>query len=313
VILGTVYYEKGDGSLFTVNTNAVDEVVSADFSSFHDWNIILSHAAASGQGVFGILERWETWGLFLGAMAAFPLARGIRFIFSRRTPESKKKEDSMDLISVPIPPQASDTEKVVLFFLNVFLLQIKAKSKDTYQFQPTDKKGPLNTFVYEFRARVDGQWQTRRISLGRIGEDSGARSKCFYAIFDDHFVVKIPPEPVTDINEYILNIRADQRIADMLSPRDCLVPRVLMILNRIPAFVKTIGKPAATSEQSCLEGLISFTKFQKFLKIGAGYGFFMDFSRHFFLGQILKECHDAGPESGNSSTRGPDLVFVGFC
>jgi len=126
-------------------------------------------------------------------------------------------------------------------------------------------------------------------------------------------VVKIPPELVTDINEYILNIRADQRIADMLSPRDCLVPRVSMILNRIPAFVKTIGKPAATSEQSCLEGLISFTKFQKFLKIGAGYGFFMDFSRHFFLGQILKECHDAGPESGNSSTRGPDLVFVGFC
>lgn len=309
VVFDQVFYEKGEGTLFTLNTDAVDAVVSANFSSFHNWKTILSHAAASGQGAFGILNQWEAWVLFLLALSAYPFVLGVRSALSGRSAGIGKNEDSMDLFSVPIPPQASDTEKVVLFFLNVFLLEIKAGRKDQYHYQPTDIKGPLNTAVYELRAHVDGRWQARRISMGRIGEDSGARSKCFYVVYDDHFVVKIPPEPITDINDYILNIRADQRIADMLLPRECLVPRVSMVLNRIPAFVKIIGNAAANSEQACLEGVVGFKKFQSFLKIGAGFGFFMDFSRHFFLGQILKDCHDAGPETIKEIRQHSDLIW----
>lgn len=309
VVFDQVFYEKGAGTLFTVNTDSVDEILRADFSSFHDWKVILSHAAASGLGVFSILKQWQAWVFFFGVLVAFPLVRGLVSLISKNSHESKNDEDFMDLISVPIPPQASNTEKVVLFFLTIFLVQINARKKDKYQYQPTDIKGPFNTLIYEFRAHVDGQWQTRRISLGRIGEDSGARSTCFYVIYDGHFVVKILPELLTDIPEYIQAIRADQRIAQLLAPRTCLVPRVSMILNRIPAFLKTIGKTVGATEHECMEGLLRYPEFQNFLKIGAGFGFFIDFSQHFFLAQILSDCHNTGPEIAKEIDQHRNLIW----
>ncbi len=311
VVFDEVYYEKGEGTLFTVKTNAVDEVLSANFSSLYDWKMIISHALESRQGVFGILMSRMTWFVCLGVFCFFGSVILFRFIVSKKISiREKGKEKNDELITISISSQISDSEKIVLFFFNIYLQQLKAKRKDRYHYQQIDIKGPLNTTVYEFRVNINGQWQSRRISLGRIGEDSGARSKCFYVIYDDHFVVKIPPEPVTDINEYIQSIRADRQIADILAPRECLVPKISIVLKQIPSFVKFIGKSTINNEQQCIDVLSERPEYQKLLKMGNGFAFYMDLSRHFFLGQILKDCHDADKEIPKEIHKHQDLIWT---
>lgn len=295
VVFDEVYYEKGEGTLFTVKTSAVDEIAHAGFTGVNDWKIILSHAMDSRQGVFKILMSQKTWVVCVSFLGIYLLMGLFRFIASKR---AYRKEDDADdeYIPIHISPASSDSEKIVLFFLNIFLLELKIKHSDRYHYRRMDIKGPLNTTVYEFRANIDGQWQTRRMSMGRIGEDSGARSKCFYVIYDEHFVVKLPPEPLTDIHAYIKSIQSDRQIAETLAPRECLVPRVSVVLNRIPSFVNSIGRTPLNIEQKCLDGLTQHPEFQKFLTIGETFAFFTDLSKHFFLGQVLKDCHNADSE-----------------
>ncbi len=309
VVFNEVYYEKGEGTLFTVKTNAVDEVVSANISSLHDWGIILSHAFDSREGIFGILMNKNNWFVCLAIFIGLGAIVGMRFISSKKS-RIKDKDEDEELITIPISAQASDSEKIVLFFLNIYLRQLKAKRTDRYHYRQTDITGPLKTTVYEFRVNIDGQWQSRRMSLGRIGEDSGARSKCFYVIYDDHFVVKIPPEPLTDINVYIQSIQSDRQIADRLAPRECLVPKVSIVLKRIPSFVKLIGETASDNEQKCIDGLNERPGFKNFLNIGGKLAFFMDLSKYFFLGNILKECHDAEDEISKEIHQHQDLIFA---
>jgi serine/threonine protein kinase len=169
---------------------------------------------------------------------------------------------------------------------------------------------PLNTLVYEFKISKGGQWQSRRISIGRIGEDSGARSKCFYVIFDNHFVIKIPPEPITDFNEYIQSIKADRQIADILAPRECLVPKLSIVLKKIPAFAKFMYQSTDDDEKICMNGLKSAPEFQDFLKIAGSFAYFMDLSKYFFLGEILKECHDTKGLIEKEFKKHQDLVWI---
>ncbi len=312
VVFDEVYYERGEGSFYTVKTEVVDEIVSANFSSLHDWKIILSHSMALKQGVFGILISKMTGFACLAFFCIFSAMIWVRFILSKKKHkkenENKYEEDEYKLIQ--ISPQSSDSEKIVLFFLNIYLLQLKAKIKDRYHYRKTDHQGPLNTTVYEFRININGEWQSRRMSIGRIGEDSGARSKCFYVIYDDHFVVKIPPEPVTDFNAYINSIKSDRQIADRLLPRECLVPKISPVLKRIPSFVKSVGKAISDIEQKCINGLNERPGFQKFLNIGGTFAFFMDLSQHFFLGPILKDCHDADGEILKEIHQHQELIWT---
>ncbi|RJP90126.1 MAG: hypothetical protein C4518_09395 [Desulfobacteraceae bacterium] len=292
VILDEVFYEKGAGTLFTVKTEAVDEIVNGGFSSIDDWKTIISHAMESRQGVFGILMSQMTWLICLAILCLFSSVVLIRFILSKRT-HAEEESDEDELITISISPQIDDSEKIVIFFLNIYLMQLRGKRTDRYHYRQTDIRGFLNTTVFDLRVNIDDQWQSRRISLGRIGEDSSARSKCFYVIFDDHLVVKIPPEPVTDFNQYIESIKADRRIADILAPRECLVPRLSIVLKRIPSFAKIMGKLTGDDEDTCVEALNLYPKFQDFLKSSGSFVFYMDLSKYFFLGQILNECHDA--------------------
>ncbi|MBC2717663.1 MAG: hypothetical protein HF978_20360 [Desulfobacteraceae bacterium] len=309
VVFDEVFYEKGEGTLYTVKTNAVDEILSASFSSFYDWKVILVHAMESKQGVFEILMDRTTGFICLAIFCFYGAVTLVHFILSKKA-RKKEKADDDELITIHIPPQASDYEKIVLFFMNLYLLQVKAKKNDRYHYRRTDIRGPLNTTVYEFRVLIGGLWQSRRISIGRIGEDSGARSKCFYVIYDDHFVVKLPPEPLTDINEYTKSIKSDRRIADILAPRECLVPKVSIVLKKIPSFINAIDGNAGANEQKCIDGLKKLPEFRRFLKIGENFAFYLDLSKHFFLGQILNECHDASSEIAKEKYKYQDMIWT---
>ena len=292
VVFDDVYYEKGVGTLYTLNSDQVDRIVSASFSSLDDWIIILTYEMSAKRGIFEFIMNRTIWlGIFIviGSIVSIFL---IRCFISQDSNKKQKIDDEQDIRCIHISSQVSDFKKVILYFLNLYLLQAQAKKSDKYTYQQLDNKGPLNTIVYEFKILKGGQWQSRRISMGRIGEDSGARSKCFYVIYDDHFVVKIPPEPITDFDEYIQSIKADRRISDILAPRECLVPKLSIVLKKIPAFAKFIEKSQGDDEKICINGLQDSPKFQDFLKIAGSFAYYMDLSKYFFLGEILIECHD---------------------
>ena len=310
VIFDEVYYEKGIGTLFTLKTRQVDRIVSASFSSLDDWKIILSHEMSAKRGVFDFLMSRIFWLCFLGVICVFVSMTLIRWFLSCQKNKMQKTDVDEELRFIHISSQVSDSKKVILYFLNLFLLQAKARKNDRYEYRQLEIKGPLNTSVYEYRIHRGGQWQSRRISLGRIGEDSGARSKCFCVIYDDHFVIKIPPEPITDFNEYIQSIQADRRIADIIAPRECLVPKLSIVLKKIPAFAKFMATSNGDDEKKCMDGLKASPEFQEFLKIAGSFAFYMDLSKYFFLGQILNECHDTSDVIAKELKQHQDMIWL---
>jgi hypothetical protein len=292
VINDDVYYEKGYGTLEKLKTDNVDQIVSADFSSIDDWKIILAHKMSSQHGVFKILSMRMAWIGILFAFGLYVFASLFRRLLELRLHKTEKTDEKKEVRVIHISPQLSDFKKVLLYFLNLYFLQAAADKKDKFEYQLLEIKGPMGTSVYEFRINKGGKWHSRRISMGRIGEESGARSKCFYVIYDDHFVVKIPPDAIADFDEYIKSINADRRIAEILSPRKCLVARMGIVLKKVPGFADFVGRFPGDEEGKCIAGLKTSPEFQELLKIAGSFAFFVDLSKHFFLGGILKDFHD---------------------
>lgn len=292
-VLGEVFYETKDGNMESVSTEAVEKLAHGGFSGFDDWMLLLNHALKARQGIFGWVMNKIAWLVCLGFIAIGGAVFCYQF-WRKKIGQREKSDQEENLTIVPIAPDLPDEEKLLLFFLNIYLLQCQAKETDGWRYRPTDGKGPLNTAVYELCANIDGQWKTRRISLGRIGGDSGARSKCYYVIFDDHLVVKLPPEPNADFNVYLESIRADKRIAGILAPRECLVPKLSLVLDKIPSFGKHLEAVRGADDNNCMEVLKAHPNYRDVFRIGGSYAYFMDLAKYFFLSQILKECHDAG-------------------
>jgi len=311
-VFNTVYYEQGKETLYSIKSEDVNEIFSASFSSLNDWQIILGLEMEQKKGIFTILGSKTVWKgsflVFCVFLAAFFIRR--RTAVKSRKHENKSPHDGKEPVEIYIDPAASDMEKIVLYFLNLYLLQLKAKKKDSYRFIRLDTKGPKKTTVYSLQRRMGDRWQSRRMSLGPIGGGSGAKSRCFYVIFDDNMVVKLPSVPVTNFNDYINSIWAEKRIADILAPRECVTPKVSLVLKRIPAFVNVVGEYAKNDEQECIKRLTEFPRFQKFLKIGKNFAFFMDLSRHFFLKHILEELHDVEKDISTEIKKHPEIIWA---
>ncbi len=293
VVLEDVYYEKGYGTLERLKLNQVDQIISANFSSVYDWETFLAHEISSLHSVFDLSSiRMIFWGILLLGFGLYVAVSVHRYFHNHTLFKDPKKDDQKGVRAIHISSQLSDFNKILLYFLNLFLLQTNTGKKDKYEYRQLEFKGPLDTSVYEFRIKKGQQKLTRRISMGRIGEESSARSKCFYVIYDDHIVVKIPPDPIADFDKYIKNINADRRIAAIIAPRECLVARLGIVLNRIPGFADAFRQFQGDEEDKYVAILKASPKFQEFLKIGGSFAFFMDLSKFFFLGQVLKDCHD---------------------
>jgi len=128
------------------------------------------------------------------------------------------------------------------------------------------------------------------MTIAPLGEESGSKSICFYVIYDDHLVVKIPPTPITDLDRYLDCIYADQRIVFRLEPRECVVPGVSVILKRIHSFSDTRSHPEKM-EGRYISWLKKNTAYQEYLKIDDSFVFFMDLSKFGILGDVLNRLH----------------------
>jgi hypothetical protein len=200
-------------------------------------------------------------------------------------------------------------EAIVQFFLEIFMLQKGVTEEDEAEFQPVDKQTHDGNDIYELRVKLEDDWESRRMTIGPIGEESGSRSTCYYVIFDDHLVIKIPPTPLTKFNKYIHSIKRDGTIAELLQPRECLIPRVSVILKKVHPFYDVQDLSIEQLEERYIDWLKENDEYQAFLKIGDTFAYFMDLSRYFFLGNILNQMHDVSAKIVEEIFKQPDILW----
>ncbi|MFP4445140.1 MAG: hypothetical protein ACLFPD_02685 [Desulfosudaceae bacterium] len=198
-------------------------------------------------------------------------------------------------------------EKVLQYFVDLFKRQrglrrragSKVKLLERNRFNPK-----LKTFdVY---INDHGSWQSRRVTVGPIGEESGSKSSCFYAIYDNKLVVKVPPTPLTDFETYVQNIQRERRIVEKLAPRESITPGVAVILKKIQE------APKADSEEKlealCTEWLRENPEYQQYLMIDGAFAYFMDLSRYIFLADAVSLFHGAGHNLAEEMLRDPTII-----
>lgn len=232
------------------------------------------------------------------------------FLLKRMKTAAKKKKEKVDSENQVIDEKIYEgQEQIAQFFLSVFKAQKGVEPSAEATFRTVDSRRPDSNFIYELRVNCDGDWATRRMTIGLIGEDSGSRSTCYYVIYDDHMVIKISPTPLTDFGRYVKTINRDNRIAKKLAPRECLVPRVSVILKKIHPFQEAAKLTIELMEKKYIQLLEGKTELQNYLKIGDGFAYFMDLSRYFFLGHILNRIHNIEEKFAGEITKHPELLW----
>jgi hypothetical protein len=227
------------------------------------------------------------------------LAAPIGFVLTLRLVHSRSKKKIP--VQVAAPPQQPCHEMpnradVVRFFLGLYRHRLGFGPEVLTDFVQLPSASAGSNLIYELRVKSGGEWIKRRMTLGPLGEDSGSKSKCYYVIFDQHLVVKIPPKPITDFEDYVASIKKERRIVERLSPKECIVPRVSVILNQVHNLPSPPGSSPDLLEEKYIAWLRKTPAHQDYLKIRGTFVFFMDFSRYYFLSHIIDNLHDlTGP------------------
>jgi serine/threonine protein kinase len=181
---------------------------------------------------------------------------------------------------------------IVRFFLTLFKHQIGAEPDAPAEFVPLMSKTTGPNHIFELRVKHMEDWAKRRMTIGPLGEESGSKSKCYYVIYDVHMVVKIPARPIDDFEEYIDSIKKEMHIVNKLMPKECIIPKVSVILGLIHSFPYSEDTPPERLEERYINWLRKSTEYQKYLKINNTFIFIMDLSKYYFLSHILDELHD---------------------
>jgi hypothetical protein len=195
---------------------------------------------------------------------------------------------------VPIQKESGDfftREAVVAFFLNLFRDHLKAPKGSPCEFSRVDEESLGNNHTYMLRVRVANDWRSRRMTIAPVGEESGTKSKCFYVIYDDRLVIKLPSSPIGDLSSYLDILRRDARIVERLTLKECVIPRVSVILRRVHSFPHQADFTPREREERYVRWLEGSPDTQKYLKIGKDFAFFMDFSEYHFLQHIIGYLH----------------------
>lgn len=188
-----------------------------------------------------------------------------------------------------------DRIAILKFLLHLYQLQIDARPDSAMRFFPTHFDADTSNHSYRLEINVDAdadRWLSRIISLSMLGEGSGSKSRCYKVIFDTAWVVKIPPKPITRFETYIAAVKAERMTVERLSDDFmCIAPGIADVLKKIPGFNPSPDMDTLAVEKQAIIWLTEHPEFQKYLKIGQGFAFFMDISRYQFLDQYLNKLH----------------------
>jgi serine/threonine protein kinase len=207
------------------------------------------------------------------------------------------------------PEPATDKERILRFFFNLFKQQVGADQNAPTTLSLVESRPICPNETYEMRVLHNEDWVSRRMSIGLLGQGGGSRSKCFYVIYDSHMVLKIPSESIQAFPEYRAKIKAEAHIVERLAPRECIVPRVAVILQA----VHTIPDSAKLSDEAFEARYMHLMEvnpdLQEYLKIGASFAFFMDLARHFFLSSTLEEIHRSDQRIVSEAMKQHELLW----
>lgn len=206
-------------------------------------------------------------------------------------PKRRIKQESRKLSQGPKNETPTRLD-IVRFFLNLFKHQIGAEPDAPAEFVPLMSKTTGPNHIYELRVKHMEDWVKRRMTIGPLGEDNGSKSTCYYVIYDVHMVLKIPAKPISDFDEYIGSIKKETHIVNKLIPKECIIPKVSVILSLIHSFPYSEEMSPERLEVRYIEWLRKATEFQKYLKINNTFVFIMDLSKYYFLSHIIYELHD---------------------
>ena len=206
-------------------------------------------------------------------------------------PKELPKQDCND-VSQESKNETPTRLDIVRFFLNLYKNQIGAEPDAPAEFVPLMSKTTGPNHIYELRVKHMEDWVKRRMTIGPLGEESGSKSKCYNVIYDVHMVVKIPARPIDDFEEFIESIKKEVHIVNKLIPRECIIPKVSVILGLIYTFPYSEETPPERLEERYINLLRKSTEYQKYLKINNTFVYMMDLSKYYFLSHILDELHD---------------------
>lgn len=200
-------------------------------------------------------------------------------------------------------------ERLVELFLSIFEAQNGAAGDVAKQYKRVESTTEDGGQVFELRIKLKSGWKARRMSIGPLGDATGSNSQCFHVIFDTPMVVKIPSQPITDYQGYLDAIQRDRRIVSRLSPRECIVPKVSVVLQKVFQFPNANSLNHDQLEQKYIHWVKKYASFQNYLKIGKSFIFFMDLSAHYFLGHIINDIHEIQPKVADEILHYPDLLW----
>lgn len=208
------------------------------------------------------------------------------------------------------PPVALPGEQLILaFFLELFRHQLGATADALAQIYLVETRSVCPNEIYEMRIHHGQEWETRRMSIGLLGQGGGSRSQCFYVIYDTHMVIKIPAVPVVRFGDYKRQIAAEGRILARLAPRECIVPRVSVILEAVSAIADSDRLPAEVLENRYMRMLEEQPELQAHLQLGGSFAFFMDLAKHYFLSTVLDEIHGGYGRLNEEARQHPELLW----
>jgi serine/threonine protein kinase len=232
----------------------------------------------------------------LWLVLASAAAPGTLFFFIRRSRNRAPTKNAPKPAATPkdTGQELPNRADIVRFFLNLYRQQVGAGPEAPAEFIQLTAVSTGPNLVYELRVKHGGDWVKRRMTIGPLGEDSGSKSKCFYVIFDQHLVVKIPPKPVKDFEDYVASIKKEGHIVERLAPKECIIPKVSVILSQVHQLSPLMETPAELLEEKYLAWLRKNPEQQDYLKIKGTFVYFMDLSRYYFLSHIIDGFHDLG-------------------
>ena len=180
------------------------------------------------------------------------------------------------------------------FFIRIFKAQLGAAPSAQAQIEsaPIADGSASQDHVYTLRVFHQSAWKSRRIAIGKLGANVANKSTCFRVTYDDLLVLKIPPYPITELDEYIRAIQSERRIAAYALPDiTCVVPSLSALLTKVPALNPQKQLTSDQIESHYLRLLTEDLKLQSFLKIGESFVFFMSLSSYAFLNNVVEKIH----------------------
>ena len=250
-------------------------------------------------------------------LALVDLALCFRIIQVTKRRFRQKKKSARAVPEAQISPKAAPPlddpdlelkENIVNFFLDIYKHRLRALPDTPAEFRLVDSQSFAPNYIYELRVMKGDDWQSRRMTIGPIGEDTGSRSKCFYVIYDHHLVIKIPPNPINDLNQYLEILKNERRIAKQLAMKECIIPTASVVLKLIQRISEKTDLSPEEREGDYMKLLNIFSELQRYLRIGNTFAFFMDLSKYYFLGHIIQSFHDVEKRVQDEISRQAEVV-----